>query len=628
MAKAPFHKPFMRYRYLTQLAASCIVLLIVPFILVLYIMMNQSYQELETESHEFYLSTTKYYSSAYLSEIDRLLTITNRISVDSRSKDTPAYALNVSQLEHNPYYFSEACDSISFYRSNSSLTLFGIYYPEHDWLLTDSYKYTASSYASNQLKIQDPTIIDEFHSFLADTETRQLRMFSLFSKPTQTSCLILAFPTYLHYNKTPVFMLYRLDESLFNFDSPTSTIATSFQFCVFSGKNGELLLSSGHQNVNLVTSPFDLDPIEMSKGKVCSIEQNDQEYTCFLTYSQPLNYYFGIICPYNEIHQTSLNYFDTMKTIMWTAIVALLVLLPTLIYINYKPIHALLCKIPRYPGAGELDAIASTIDNITDELNELNLLLKDYILENILRGKPINDSLLHRMGLSEHDGHFQVYAVSTQTSLLTAERTSLTRKILDLFAVRALITDILMQNITIIVCLIPPAGSTGMTEFLQSWFSEHYPDTSLCVGPVVDSINELQHSYLSSGIYTTESLNNQKRQEAKNAQLAEKSAQLSQEILQYLQQNFCDSNLSQTTVADHFQISTYTLSRLFKSQFGFGFTEFISNQRMEAGKQLLLTTDAPIGEIAAQVGLPNLNYFSRLFKSTYGVSPSQYRSMN
>ena len=133
---------------------------------------------------------------------------------------------------------------------------------------------------------------------------------------------------------------------------------------------------------------------------------------------------------------------------------------------------------------------------------------------------------------------------------------------------------------------------------------------------------------LSSGINASESSKNQKRQDAKNTQLAEKTTQFSQEILHYLQQNFCDPNLSQTTVADHFQISTYTLSRLFKSQFGFGFTEFISGQRMEAAKQLLLTTDDPIGEIAAQVGLPNLNYFSRLFKSTYGVSPSQYRSMN
>ncbi|MBQ8815649.1 MAG: helix-turn-helix transcriptional regulator [Lachnospiraceae bacterium] len=628
MTKPKHLKHFIHYRYLTQLIVTCLVFLIIPFILMLYIMMHHSYQELQTENHEFYLSATRNYSSDFLAELDSLLTVTNRISVDSRSSDTPAYALNTNRLELNPYYFAEGCDSISFYRNNSSRTLAGIYYPDRDWLITDSYKYTARSYATNYLQISDQTIIDELCSFLTDSSDQKMRMYSLFSKQEQTKCLLLAIPTYVRYNKSPVLMLYRLDESFLEDSHPSSAAAATFQFCVFAGDSGELLLSSGSKNIDLTASPFALDPTEMASGKVYTLEQDGREYTCFLTYSKPMNYYYGIICPYDEIHRASLNYFDTMKTVMWATIAALLVLLPTLIYINYKPIHVLLSKVPRRPGIGELDTIASAIDNITDELNELNLLLKDYILENILRGKPINESLLHRIGLTEHDGHFQVYAVSTHTGLITAERTALTREILDRFAVRALITDILMQNITIIVCLIPQNGGAGMTEYLQSWFSEHHPDETLCVGTVVDSINELQQSYLSSGIRNQENTKNQRRQEAKNAQLAEKSAQLSQDILQYLQQNFCDPNLSQTTVADHFQISTYTLSRLFKSQFGIGFTEFISSQRMEAAKQLLLTTDAPIGEIAAQVGLPNLNYFSRLFKSTYGASPSQYRSMN
>lgn len=471
MAKPMHLKHFIHYRYLSQLIVTCIVFLIIPFILMLYIMMHHSFQELQTENHEFYLSATKDSSSDFLAELDSLLTVTNRISVDSRSSDTPAYALNTSRLKLNPYYF------------------------------------------------------------------------------------------------------------LGN-DHPSSAAADTFQFCIFEGDTGELLLSSGSKNIDLTACPFTLNPEEMASGKVYTLERNDQEYTCFLTYSKPMNYYYGIICPYDEIHRASLNYFDTMKTIMWATIAALLVLLPTLIYINYKPIHALLSKVPRHPGTGELDTIASAIDNITDELNELNLLLKDYILENILRGKPINPSLLHRIGLTEHEGHFQVYAVSTHTGLMTAERTALTREILDRFAVRALITDILMQNITIIVCLIPQNGGFGMTEYLQLWFSDHHPEETLCVGTVVNSINELQQSYLASGIIESDKTKNQKRQENKNAQLAEKSAQLSQEILQYLQENFRDPNLSQTTVADHFQISTYTLSRLFKGQFGIGFTEFISSQRI------------------------------------------------
>ena len=98
MTKSTHVKHFIHYRYLTQLIVTCIVFLIIPFILMLYIMMHHSYQELQTENHEFYLSATRDYSSDFLTELDNLLTVTNQISVDSRLSDTPAYALNTSRL--------------------------------------------------------------------------------------------------------------------------------------------------------------------------------------------------------------------------------------------------------------------------------------------------------------------------------------------------------------------------------------------------------------------------------------------------------------------------------------------------------------------------------------------------
>ena len=98
------------------------------------------------------------------------------------------------------------------------------------------------------------------------------------------------------------------------------------------------------------------------------------------------------------------------------------------------------------------------------------------------------------------------------------------------------------------------------------------------------------------------------------------------DILKYVGENAFDPNISQINVADHFKISIYSLSRLFAQDIGVGFTEFITGKRIEKAKNELETTDRPISEIASGTGIPNVNYFSRLFKEMTGETPAKYRA--
>lgn len=58
---------------------------------------------------------------------------------------------------------------------------------------------------------------------------------------------------------------------------------------------------------------------------------------------------------------------------------------------------------------------------------------------------------------------------------------------------------------------------------------------------------------------------------------------------------------------------------------GIGPSEYIRSFRMAKAKQLLATTDMPIGAIARECGFANYNYFSRLFKQETGFSPTNDR---
>ena len=51
----------------------------------------------------------------------------------------------------------------------------------------------------------------------------------------------------------------------------------------------------------------------------------------------------------------------------------------------------------------------------------------------------------------------------------------------------------------------------------------------------------------------------------------------------------------------------------------------ITQTRMQQAKNLLRNTDKSISEIAEDVGISNYNYFSRIFKKRFGISPREYR---
>jgi len=64
---------------------------------------------------------------------------------------------------------------------------------------------------------------------------------------------------------------------------------------------------------------------------------------------------------------------------------------------------------------------------------------------------------------------------------------------------------------------------------------------------------------------------------------------------------------------------------LFKGATGRTIAEYLLELRIERAKELLMATTSPQKEIAASVGIPDVYYFSKLFKRAEGMTPGQYR---
>jgi AraC-like DNA-binding protein len=96
--------------------------------------------------------------------------------------------------------------------------------------------------------------------------------------------------------------------------------------------------------------------------------------------------------------------------------------------------------------------------------------------------------------------------------------------------------------------------------------------------------------------------------------------------LQFIHQHLHEKiTIEQLAAILHLQVDYF--SRLFLEVVGVRPMEYIHNKRLERAQLLLTTSSASLKEIAERVGIPNIYYFSRLFKRKYTIPPGEYRKM-
>ena len=94
-------------------------------------------------------------------------------------------------------------------------------------------------------------------------------------------------------------------------------------------------------------------------------------------------------------------------------------------------------------------------------------------------------------------------------------------------------------------------------------------------------------------------------------------------VMKYIKDNYTDSTLNLTSVAQAFGFSSSYLSRKFKTETGKGFAQYLTECRMENAMKLA-APDVKMFTISAKVGIPDPNYFGRCFKKYTGKSYSDY----
>ena len=87
-------------------------------------------------------------------------------------------------------------------------------------------------------------------------------------------------------------------------------------------------------------------------------------------------------------------------------------------------------------------------------------------------------------------------------------------------------------------------------------------------------------------------------------------------------------NLNIDVIAAQFGMGRTNFYRKVRELMGMSPNDYLRKCRMERAAELLRTTALPVADVCAQVGMPDAQYFSRVFKSYFGMPPSAYREQH
>lgn len=215
------------------------------------------------------------------------------------------------------------------------------------------------------------------------------------------------------------------------------------------------------------------------------------------------------------------------------------------------------------------------------------------------------------------------------TQVLTAKGGSMARNLLQEHHPELLITDIKMPKISGLdlsriikenhyptkVMII-----SGYSEFEYAQQAVRYGVSEYLVKPVIKK--DFEESL--GRVLGKSSHKEDKQSRTKGMQCEQRDVITC--IKKYIEENY-GKNLSLDALGEIVHLHPAYLSKIFKETTDENLSNYITEVRLQKAAQLLEQTELRIHEIMEQVGYQKSQYFSKLFKGRYLVTPKEYRKM-
>ncbi|MBN7575774.1 response regulator transcription factor [Clostridium beijerinckii] len=97
--------------------------------------------------------------------------------------------------------------------------------------------------------------------------------------------------------------------------------------------------------------------------------------------------------------------------------------------------------------------------------------------------------------------------------------------------------------------------------------------------------------------------------------------------IKHIEKKYYSQEISLKTLSNSMNINSAYLGRIFKTETGEFFTDYLNKVRIDKAKELLLNTNLKASDISVKVGFVNNNYFYTIFKKYTGINPGDFRKV-
>lgn len=161
-----------------------------------------------------------------------------------------------------------------------------------------------------------------------------------------------------------------------------------------------------------------------------------------------------------------------------------------------------------------------------------------------------------------------------------------------------------------------------LTEFMRSLLNYfHYPQDEVCVLKALLALSQAPHVEFYKEFFDV--ILNKLCEFIIPIQSHKYRAEIC-EIMEYINSHL-SSKLTLSMIANHVNMNESYISHLFKTETGMTLMTYINNIKMQQAKELLGNPSYRIKDISELLGFENQFYFNKIFKKTYGLSPTAFQ---
>lgn len=151
-----------------------------------------------------------------------------------------------------------------------------------------------------------------------------------------------------------------------------------------------------------------------------------------------------------------------------------------------------------------------------------------------------------------------------------------------------------------------------MTDIYEEYERKEIGYLLVCKGKILQLITYLTRNYAKAILTEKEGLKHMKKLERLNI------------VRQYIEQHYAE-DITNGELAELIHLSEDRFNHLFKECLGVSPLQYMNEVRLDKAMQLVKCGRCSVTEVAEMVGFADYNYFGRLFRRKFGVTPTQVK---